>query len=116
MKTVKVKKLDLLEIIRKNRHEHRAKYNKAFEGYRKECIIALEANLEALRQGKSVVHFTERPPEDHTADYDRAIAMLDMSVDDVVEIFSREFQEYVQDDWDWKEEWMASNSKYYANQ
>ena len=45
-------------------------------------------------------------------DYDRAIGMLEMSIDNEVEITSLEFQHYIQDDWGWKNSFLLSNTKY----
>ena len=113
MKTVKLLKAELLDIITKNRNGHRAEFEKAFEGYRKECIHLLEQNLKSLKERNGhIVRFTEFPPEDHTDDYDRVLLMLKMSVDDKVELDARDFARFVQDDWEWKEQWSLSNSKY----
>lgn len=113
MKTIKVSKAKLINIITANRQKHREQFDLAFEGYRKECIRIMEQNLDLLKSGKRVqVSFLERAPQDHTEDYDRVIQMLEMSVDEHVEIEQQEFSNYVQDDWDWRRSWSASNSKY----
>lgn len=113
MKTVKLDKIKLLKIVKKNREGHRSEFEKAFDGYRRECESVLQANLESLRTNKGhIVQFQEFPPTDHTGDYDRVLLMLEMSVDDNVELEVREFSRYVQDDWDWKEQWSVSNAKY----
>lgn len=113
MKTVRLNKPNLIEVLTKNRASHRALFEKAFDGYRNECIRILNQNLDSLKKNsRHVVFFTESPPEDHTEDYDRVLAMLAMSVDDTVELTSSEFSQYVQDDWSWKTTWEASNSKY----
>lgn len=51
-------------------------------------------------------------PIDKTNDYDRALEMLQMSVDDVVEISDTEFQCFVQDQWAWTQQAFMSNTKY----
>jgi hypothetical protein len=113
MKTVKLDKDKLLELVKKNRAGHFTAFEKAFAGYRQECIEVLELNLRGLRENKGhIVRFMENPPEDHTSDYDRLILMLEMSVDQIVELDARTFAQYAQDDWDWKEQWGISNSKY----
>lgn len=113
MKNVTVSKHDLVAILKKNRSTHRSAFEKAFRGYCDECIKVLEENLEALRRGEPrVVVFNERAPEDHTSDYDRVLAMLDMSVDSNVQLSNEEFANYVQDDWDWKRVWGMINTKY----
>jgi hypothetical protein len=40
--------------------------------------------------------------------------MLAVSVDDVVELTHQEFQQYFEDNWQWRARWNLSNSKYYA--
>lgn len=113
MESVKVKKDALKDEIQANRDKHRAEYVQAFEGYRRACIQALETNLEAFRTGRTQrVLINEQPPEDHTKDYDRVLRMLEMSVDDEITLAASTFAQYVLDDWGWKHQWAASNSKY----
>jgi hypothetical protein len=117
MKQVRVNKQQLLAILRDNREEHRGVFLKAQVAFREVAIKALDAQLTAARKGKPF-QFTQfiglRAPEDHTADYDRSIQMLQMSVDDIIVIDDREFQNYVQDVWQWSQEW-ASNSLRYVS-
>lgn len=113
MKTIKVDKTELLEIIKRNRSNHRAIYEEAFEGYRKESIRIHEENLKSLRSGKKViVAFYEQAPQDHTDDYNLIIRMLEMSIDPFVDLDQQQFSNYVDDNWSWKQQWSASNSKY----
>jgi hypothetical protein len=113
MKTVKLNKEKLIEVITKNRAGHRSAFDQAFDGYRKECISVLEENIRNLKEKKAhIVRFNEYAPEDHTEDYDTVLEMLAMSVDPVVELTHQEFENYVRDNWDWKERWAASNLKY----
>lgn len=115
MKTVNVNKSELLEILKKNRQEHQEVFREANEKFRKEAATKLEAMMKDLREGKAfnptVVNILD-VPEDHTAEYDRAIQMLEMSVDAVVAVDAREFACLVQDRWDWSRRWAASNIKY----
>lgn len=113
MESVKLNRKQLLKVIKENRAKHWEVFERAFEGYRRECIKVLEQNLDLLKQSRTkAVRFTEVAPQDHTSDYDRVILMLEMSVEKVVELSQREFQQYVQDDWQWKQAWSLSNSKY----
>lgn len=113
MQSVKVDKVELLNILKANRSTHFVAFQKAFEGYRQECIRILEKNLESLRTNKNVVvHFYEQAPQDQTKNYDIVIKMLEMSVDSEVELSIQEFQNYVNDEWNWKQAWTTSNSKY----
>ena len=115
MKQVRVYKAKLLLILKKNRSEHREVFLQAQKTFRVVAIKALDAQLKAARKGRpfelaNLVRLTA--PEDHTADYDRSIQMLDMSVETEIVISEQEFQNYVQDIWNWSREWAGSNMRY----
>lgn len=115
MKQVRVNKEQLLKILRTNRDEHRATFLEAQKAFRVVAIKALDAQLKAARTGKrfQLAALTALgAPEDRTADYDRSIQMLEMSVDTDIVIEEREFQNYVQDKWHWSKEWAGSNIRY----
>jgi hypothetical protein len=113
MQTVKVKRLSLLEKLQSNRQAHRDIFLKAQEGYRKRVIQELDQMLAETRAGKSIRRAINLPePQDHTADYDRVIAMLEMSVEDEVQIFAQEFDMYVMDNWAWKPMATTTHAQY----
>ncbi len=113
MTTVKVKKPELLVKLITNRKKHLALFTEAQKGYRKRVIAKLAKNLkQAQRGGDLVTSFTMSIPQDHTDDYDCAIAMVKMSVDDVLELREDEFKSYVLDEWEWARGALLSNSAY----
>lgn len=113
MDSIKVSKTALREALIKNRDGHREKYLRAFDGYVVECERVLKENLRLVKAGRfQRLLWTETPPQDHTAEYDRIISMLDMSLDTEIELTAMEFQQYVQDDWTWKGIFAASTAKY----
>lgn len=115
MKQVRVDKAKLLAILKKNRDEHRGIFLEAQKAFRVVAIKALDEQLKAARTNKpfELVRLSAlSAPEDHTADYDRSIQMLEMSVDDTIMVDEREFQNYVQDIWSWSREWAVSNIRY----
>lgn len=113
METIKVKKEELLQALHKNRDAHRKIFEEAQEGYREEAIKLLDKALEDAKHGKEIrTHIQLMAPIDQTKDYDRAIRMVEMSVDDVIEIDERDFACYVMDDWDWKRQFLTTNAFY----
>ncbi len=115
MRTVKIRKSELEAKLTNNRAGHRALYEKAFAGYRDDMVKKLNEALDLINSGTRVsLRYNEEMPEDHTCDYDTVLNMLSMSTDEVVEITYQEFRQYVEDNWNWRESWTASNSKYYA--
>lgn len=100
METVKVKKDELLKILRKNREEHREIFLEALDGYHKAALKALQDRIDEAKANKKVsLHFVLVEPQDQTKQYDRIIKMLEMNVEDVVELTEQEFVHYVMDDW-----------------
>ncbi len=103
MKTVKIKKEELLTKIKKNRNIHEAEYNQAFEGYKKAVINGLEELIANAKAGKELKTSINLPtPHNYTDRYDQIITMLEMSVEDVIEIDNSDFNKYVLDNWEWK--------------
>lgn len=117
MHCVKVDKSRLIEIIRVNREKHQAQYRQAQEGFVTLCVQTLEREAQAYREGKrEPLSISERPPEDHTREYDRAAKMLEMSVEETITLSAQDFDQFVMDDWQWKHQWLIGNSKYLSQQ
>ena len=113
MENVRVRRMALLEKVKENRDAHQALYTRAMEGYRKLAIKDLEQMIANAREGKDFDRGLDmREPEDHTKEYDRVIAMLAMSQDDVIELGECDFARYVLDDWSWKELFVRSTNAY----
>lgn len=113
MKSVKIDRTKLLETITANRTNHKVTHTEAVAAYRSKAIEELTKMLEQAKSGGEVVrHLTIPKPEEHLADYDRVIAMLEMSVDGFVELASHEFEMYVLDKWTWQDSFTSSNKPY----
>jgi hypothetical protein len=114
MRPVRVKKTELLAAVKKNRDQHRAIFLEAVDGYKAEALRLLEEKVRLVKRSKlpAYVAISLYVPEDHTKDYDNAIAMFEMSVDEELEVDETSFNQLVRDDWQWKRQWLTSNSGY----
>lgn len=113
MRKVTVLKSELAEKLRENRANHRQAFEEAVEGYRKKVTEELERHIGRVKNGSPYRVYVVFPqPEDHTADYDRALKMLEMHQGDTVEIAQQEFAQIVMDDWDWKDAFLTTNASY----
>ena len=113
MQKVRVKRDELLAKIRKNRDEHRDLFLKAQEGFRARAVEELDKMLALARDGKEVrLYVGLEQPEDHTAEYDRAIEMLEMSQDDTLDVDRQTFAQLVKNEWAWFEKAMVTNTLY----
>lgn len=116
METVWVTTTRLKKEVEKNRKNHRSLYEQAMDVYRNRMIEHLEKMLKDALNGKKVEHSIRMPlPEDHTADYDRVLKMLEMSTEKEVEISQRDFARYVMDQWEWRETFRANSLSYLAD-
>ena len=105
MDKITVSKTDLLDTLRTNRADHKAEYDTAVEVYRERFVAEAKAfakqATKAAAAGEDFDSFPYLPiPEEHTEDFDRAIAMLEWDQADTVELTRHEFSQYVQNNWD----------------
>jgi len=124
MKEVVVGKDELLAKLTENREKHIVEFHKAIDGWRKGAVKELQRAIRKLKRlDLTEVDGTEDypqlyfeaaqdRPECHTKDYDRAIAMLGMHKEDTIKIATKEFDQFVNDEWAWKQAFTISNSKY----
>ncbi len=113
MRQVKVRKLELRDILVANLTEHRAIFLEAQEKYRELAIAELDRMLEDARTGKKIQRSVKLvEPEDHSDDYARILQMLELEVEDVVVLDAREYVQYVQDDWGWRDQWARNTASY----
>lgn len=120
---VKVKRDELLAVLRENRERHVREYKAACVGYREVALSRLEDSFQQareavnrLKEGQtiSVVGFriSLSVPENYEKAYDQIIRMMEMSVDTEIVLTASQFACFVMDDWEWKEEWAASIAQY----
>ena len=113
LESMRINRGDLLARIKVNRGMHRDEFERAQVGYRQAMIEELDRMLADAREGRGIKRGVSMPePQDHTESYDTVIHMLEMCVDDVVEISMHEFDNYVRDNWQWKQQFSATNSTY----
>lgn len=106
-------KARLQEALSKNREAHRGIFEEAVKGYEEQALSLLQLHMDDIRAGRVKHVIVNLPyPEDHTRDYDRILAMLDMMIGDDVELDEGTFAQYVMDDWHWKRQFLTTNSAY----
>ena len=129
LQSVRVSKKYLLEKLYKNRTEHEKSYYEILDARQKKIIADLSglrskfnkelkrrldeigADREATPGGISLPIYAPKP-ENHTKDYDKAISLLEASLDEEFELSYSEFNQYVNDDWAWKETFMTCSGSY----
>jgi hypothetical protein len=113
MKTVKIKVSDLLKHLKTNRAIHAKDYEEAMLGYRKAILDELKAKQIVACQNLDISHHLNTiRPKSFEKDYDSIIAMLEWTTDKEVELDPVQFKQYVQDEWNWKQEFATSTAIY----
>jgi hypothetical protein len=117
--TIKAKRGEVLTALRTNRGVHIAIVEEAREGYAKKAEEQLHKAIGDVREGKADPvkgwSFRLQPVVDNTKVYDRAIKMFEMETRDIVELTQEQVGSLVMDEWDWKDDFIGSNSLYSAS-
>lgn len=137
-RTVKVDTFKLLTALKENKEKHVKEYEEAVLGYKEVAKARLEAELgkaelklqrnfqllnakidqfEVEDQNDTVVllehvMFSMKVPQNHEKAYEVAIQMAEWEVGNTVELTQSQFQCFVLDDWDWKNEFEAVTKRY----
>lgn len=113
MKSVTVKKKDLIKALKKNRAIHEKEYEEAIGGYRLEAEQKVSELLDKIKSGVDFqVQLYLNEPESHLEDYDSVIGMLEVANEKTLEITTEEYRKYYQNKWDWHQSWKVANDGY----
>jgi len=104
---------DVLEILHKNRDQHRSIVKEARVGYMAAAEKELKARLKELRSGKIVsLSFTLRPPQDYTNVYEVAIRTLQLHKEPTIKLTGEQVRNLIMDEWEWTHQFLLSNAAF----
>jgi len=116
MHSVKILRSELLEIVRGNKEKHVREFNEAVDNFRKAVVKIAEENLALAQSGNldDIAKIKSIPikPVSYESSYTRAIRMLELSVENEIELDLHDFDQLVQDEWQWKISFDTSNAAY----
>jgi hypothetical protein len=117
MHSVKIKRDELLSIVRENKEKHIKEFNEAVDNFKRAVVKITEENLMLANTGDLAEIFAKSKsmpvrPVSYESSYTRAIRMLELSVDTEIELALHDFDQLVQDEWQWKASFTTSNSTY----
>lgn len=109
MNNVKVKKEELLKVLKANKEVHDTEVAAAQLVFRKELEQELRSKLLKVEMGGKLpeLYIQAHPPEEHTEDFENAIAMVEASVDDILELDFSQFKQWFQNKWGWAASYAA---------
>lgn len=121
MRTITVKTEELRVKLEENLTKHVAEYEEVYNLFRHRWATKLHRANDLARAGE--FDLADRAlneaalfarPESHEKDYRTAIEMLEWHEGKTIDLTIEEFDQYVQDNWDWKHRWAATKSAYIA--
>lgn len=116
MRDVKINKAELLGIVRANKEKHIKEFNEAVEDYKKAAVKISIENLKLAETTEldQIARIRSLPskPVSYEDSYTRAIRMLELSVEEVIEIEEHVFNQLVLDEWQWKQNFAVTSALY----
>lgn len=113
METVLISKQKLLEKVKENRELHRTTFEEALQGWKYRVLEELEKAISDAKKGRDFrTYFSLPQPEDHTPEYDAVIDQIEWSEEGKIELTFHQFNQFVRDDWGWKQDFLANTSMY----
>ena len=115
MNDVKVKKTELLETLHQNLGAHSTAVKGALAARQIDVLEYLEQTVEKLQQDSNYQpreSISFPIPKDNSDDYRRAIRMVEMTVDTIIELTEAQFDKLVMDNWNWKQDLIRTTSMY----
>ena len=113
MESVTISKAKLTVKLKENREQHKKEYEEALEGWQVEVVDALKEALKKAKKGeefKTTFYLPE--PQDYTNNYDIIIDQVEWNEEDQIELTLHEFNQYIRDDWSWKDQCTTTNALY----
>ena len=111
--TFKYPKTKLLDAVKANRERHQKNYFDAMTKYREKLVDVLTSKLEVAKAGEPVSHRIDVvQPVEYLAEYDRAIMMFEMTVEEEIELDAGNFAQLVMDEWHWKDSFNSTTMSY----
>jgi hypothetical protein len=115
MNSVKMNRLELLKIVKENKEKHITEYAESVEDYKVAVLKITQANAKMAKTADlDQFKFKVIPskPTSYEDNYSRAIRMLELSVEEIIDVEEHIFNQLVLDEWGWKQQFTAMAATY----
>ena len=116
MRSVKVNKTELMKVLQDNKKKHIKDFEESVKDYKKAALKVAKEHVELAKTGDldqiAKIRAMPQRPTSYEDSYNRAIRMMELSVDDVIELEEQIFNQLVLDEWMWKQAFVASGALY----
>ncbi len=125
MNAIKMNRLELLNIVRANLEKHKAEYIESVNDHAVAMKLIAAENVKIAKKNANLLHDGATDlskllpskqwlaaPTSYANDYARAIRMLELSVEEVIDVEEDIFNQLVLDEWGWKHKFVAASGLY----
>lgn len=116
MHSVNINREELLFIVQENKKKHIAAFKESVSDYKKAALQIAKDNLSLVKTGNldDIAKVKQMPPKPASFEneYTRAIRMLELSIDEVIEVEQDVFNQLVLDEWHWKQAFLSNSTIY----
>jgi hypothetical protein len=116
MNAIKMNRLELLAIVKANKETHVKEFIESVEDYKTLVLKTNNDNVKLARSGDlekfKKIKAMPPVPVSYEDSYKRAIRMLELSVEDIIEVEEDVFNQLVLDEWNWKRSFLANSTIY----
>ncbi len=116
MRSVKVNKVELMKILQDNKKKHIKEFDESVKDYKKAALKVAKEHVDLAKSGDldkiAKIRAMPQRPASYEDSYNRAIRMMELSVDEVIELEEQIFNQLVLDEWMWKTAFTASSALY----
>ena len=115
MNSIKMNRLELLDIVKENKNKHIKEYIESVEDYKVAALKITQLNFKMAKTAElEKFKFKSIPskPTSYEDNYTRAIRMLELSVEEIIDVEEHIFNQLVLDEWGWKQQFSTLTASY----
>ena len=116
MRSVKVNKTELMKVLQENKKKHIKDFEESVKDYKKAALKVAKEHVELAKTGDldqiAKIRAMPQRPTSYEDSYNRAIRMMEMSIDENIELEEQIFNQLVLDEWSWKHSFTATGALY----
>ena len=116
MRSVMVNKTELMKVLQDNKKKHVKDFEESVKDYKKAALKVAKEHVELAKTGDldqiAKIRAMPNRPASYEDSYNRAIRMMEMSIDENIELEEQVFNQLVLDEWSWKNSFVATGALY----
>ena len=116
MRSVKVNKTELMKVLQDNKKKHIKDFEESVKDYKQAALKVAKEHVELAKTGDldqiAKIRAMPQRPTSYEDSYNRAIRMMEMSIDENIELEEQIFNQLVLDEWSWKHSFTATGALY----